>query len=61
MPDHDTGSPKSELNDVFDQLESNLIKQLEKHRMLERCVEQKHQAIRLAHIDQVTHICEEEN
>lgn len=61
MSDHDTGSPKPGINDVLDQLESNLIKQLEKHRMLERCVEQKHQAIRLAHIEQVTHICEEEN
>lgn len=61
MPDHDTGSAKPENKDVLDELESNLIKQLEKHRMLERCVEQKHQAIRLAHIEQVTHICEEEN
>ena len=61
MPDHDTGSAKPENKDVLDELESNLIKQLEKHRILERCVEQKHQAIRLAHIEQVTHICEEEN
>ncbi len=61
MPDHDTGSTKPGINDVLDQLESNLINQLELHRSLERCVEQKHQAIRLAHIDQVTHICEEEN
>ena len=61
MPDHDTGSLKPGINDVLDQLEGNLIKQLEKHHALERCVEQKHQSIRLAQIDEVTHICEEEN
>ncbi len=61
MPDHDTGSLKPGINDVLDHLESNLINQLEKHRLLERCVKQKHQAIRLAQIDEVTHVCEEEN
>ena len=61
MPDQEAGSPKPGINDALDQLERNLINQLEKHRALERCVEQKHQAIRVAQIEQVTYICEEEN
>ena len=57
MPDHYTGSAKPVNKDVLDELESNLIKQLEKHLILERFVEQIHQAILLAPIEQVTHIC----
>ena len=61
MPDHDAGLQMPGIDDALNQLESNLISQFEKHRMLQKCVERKHQAVRLSQIDQVTLICTEEN
>ena len=61
MPDHDSELHMPGIDDAIKRLESNLISQFEKHRMLQQCVKKKHQAVRLAQIDQATLICAEEN